>query len=86
MKTKNEIIDYIKQHGNRGAEAVEKYVDVDTEGIVDDGLDLAQLCYFEDTNDLLAYLLDEDFNGYWRVYDHLEKENREKLENSSIWG
>ena len=63
MKTKEEIIAIIKAEGEAGVEADEKYVDIYDE-VIDDGLELAQLVYFEESNELLAYLLDEENNGY----------------------
>lgn len=84
MKTKEEIIAIIKSEGEAGVEADEKYVDIYDE-VIDDGLELAQLVYFEESNELLAYLLDEDNNGYWKGFDKLTKENQEKIQNFSIW-
>lgn len=84
MKTKEEIIAIIKAEGEAGVEADEKYVEVFDE-VIDDGLELAQLVYFEESNELLAYLLDEENNGYWKNFDELEKENQEKIQNFSIW-
>ena len=84
MKTKEEIIAIIKAEGEAGVEADEKYVDIYDE-VIDDGLELAQLVYFEESNELLAYLLDEENNGYWKNFDELEKENQEKIQNFSIW-
>lgn len=84
MKTKEEIIAIIKAEGEAGVEADEKYVDIYDE-VIDDGLELAQLVYFEKSNELLAYLLDEENNGYWKEFDNLTKENQEKIKNLSIW-
>ena len=70
--------------GESGVESDEKYVDIYDE-VIDDGLELAQLVYFEESNELLAYLLDEENNGYWKEFDSLTKENQEKIKNLSIW-
>lgn len=83
--SKDDIINIIKYEGNEGAEAVEKYFNVDDGNIVDDELNLAQLCYFSDTNELLAYLLDEDYNGYWKTYEELSEVSKAKLENKDFW-
>lgn len=84
MATKSEIIKIIINEGEAGVEADEKYIEIYDE-IVDDGLELAQLVYFKKTDELLAYMLDEDGNGYWKEYDELAKETRKKIENLSIW-
>lgn len=84
MKTKNEIIEIIKTEGEVGAESDEKYIEIYDE-IFDDGLELAQLVFFNDTNELLAYMLDCECNGSWKNYDELEQETRNKIENLSIW-
>lgn len=85
MKTKDEIIGFINARGNKGAQGDEMYVDIATDEIVDDGLELAQLCHFSDTNELLAYLLDESGNGYFVEYDNLSAESRENIENLPMW-
>lgn len=79
---KNKIIELIVANGRKGAEAVEKYINIDGAKIIDeDGLSFAQLCYFSDTSELLVYALDEGFNGYWLVYDELTDDIKSMVEN-----
>ncbi len=84
MKTKEEIIAIIKAEGEAGVESDEKYVEIYDE-VIDDGLELAQLVYFDESNELLAYLLDKENNGYWKEFDNLTKENQENIKSLSIW-
>ena len=84
MKTKEEIIAIIKAEGEAGVESDEKYVEIYDE-VIDEGLELAQLVYFDESNELLAYLLDKENNGYWKEFDNLTKENQENIKSLSIW-
>jgi len=86
MKTKDEIIEFINAHGNKGAQDDEMYVYIPTDEITDNGFEMAQLCHFSDTNKLLVCLLDESGEeGYFVEYDSLSAESREKIENLPMW-
>lgn len=84
MVTKNDIVRIISAEGKVGAESDENYIEIYDE-IFDDGLELAQLVYFNDSKELLAYMLDDESNGSWKQYEELSEDTRNKIENLSIW-
>ena len=56
MKEK-EIKQIISKFGQKGSTANERYFDIPGEYIVD-GYEIAQICYFSDTDELLVYRID----------------------------
>lgn len=56
MKEK-EIKQIISKFGQKGSTADERYFDIPGEYVVD-GYEIAQICYFSDTDELLVYRID----------------------------
>ena len=90
------VKEYIKQHGTDGVEECEKMVEITstilTTIIVEDGtsfrrkksVEVACLCYFGDTDEVQAYCLDTDNNGWFCKWDDLSDNVKYKICNALL--
>ena len=77
------VKEYIKQYGKRGAEECEKYLDI-TPVHTTHNLYIHQICYFEETDEVLAYCLAYDNSGIWIEWNKLSKSAQKNVINALL--
>lgn len=90
MTIKEELKRYCLYYGKRGVEDCENYVDIipiRTIITVEEAtpykrlkmVNIHQLCYFADNDEVQAYCLDNDNNGWFCEWEKLSKSARKKI-------
>ena len=75
------VKDYIVNSGKVGAEECERYIELPTPIRTVTNLTIHQVCHFSDTDEVIAYCLDKDNNGYWREWDLLSERAKKSIHN-----
>lgn len=62
------IVKHIRKHGVKGAEACEKYVDLEKSVRINTHWKAEQVCHFNDVDEVQVYALDEEYNGMFFLW------------------
>lgn len=74
------IKNVIKNDGYYGSSDDEKYITINETIIDEKHGEIAQLCYFSDTDELMAYVVNDVGNGQFVSYDNLSDKTKDEVE------
>lgn len=66
------IVKHIRKYGVKGAEACEKYIDLEKSVRINTHWKAEQVCHFNDVDEVQVYALDEEYNGMFFLWHDLK--------------